>query len=218
MIAAGLGVVGALLFVVGAGRLRRAKPLTGSVGTLGGGLTMSLGAVAGLFGVNLQSYDRLTYEQPVARVAIAALGADRYTVEVTPAGEDAQTAAYEVAGDEWRLEARVLTFHPWANVAGLDTVYRLERLDGRYTDVAAENAAANTAHALAEPAGLDVRRLREVPVLKDHRPVEDARFGSGVYLPMADGATFEVTISQKGGLMARPTNDTATRAVEAWTP
>ena len=46
-------------------------------------------------------------------------------------------------------------------------------------------------------------------------PFVDAVYGSATYLPMADGARFQVTISQTG-LVARPTNDAAEAAVGAW--
>jgi hypothetical protein len=40
-------------------------------------------------------------------------------------------------------------------------------------------------------------------------------YGSATYLPMADGADYEVTVSQSG-LVARPLNDAARLAVGAW--
>ena len=43
----------------------------------------------------------------------------------------------------------------------------------------------------------------------------DTSFGSGVYLPMADGAEYEVTLTQSS-LVARPVNPAANAAVARW--
>ena len=48
---------------------------------------------------------------------------------------------------------------------GFDTAYRLERLSGRYTDVAAERTAPRTVYSLAPETGLDLWTL----VRRHHR-------------------------------------------------
>ena len=45
---------------------------------------------------------------------------------------------FEMHGDEWRIEARVLKWKPWAYVLGLDSQYRLDRFSGRYADTQQE--------------------------------------------------------------------------------
>ena len=52
----------------------------------------------------------------------------------------------------------------------------------------------------------------------DHKrwmPFVDAVYGSAVYLPMADGARYEVAITQSG-LLARPVNEVAKAAAGNW--
>ena len=46
-------------------------------------------------------------------------------------------------------------------------------------------------------------------------PWIDARYGSAVYLPMADRARFEVSVGP-AGLVARPGNDVARAAIAGW--
>jgi hypothetical protein len=46
-------------------------------------------------------------------------------------------------------------------------------------------------------------------------PGIDAYYGSATYVPMADGARFEVSLS-RDALIARPANDVATEAVGRW--
>jgi len=49
----------------------------------------------------------------------------------------------------------------------------------------------------------------------EYVPWADALYGSATYVPMADGAAYEVTVSQTG-LVARPLNDAARLAVGGW--
>ena len=111
-----------------------------------------------------------------------------------------------LAGDEWQLDARVLKWKGWANLLGLDAQYRLERVSGRYRQIEQERKDERTVYALSENPGIDLWTMSI-----DHRrwlPFVDAVYGSAVYLPMADGARYEVSITQSG-LVARPVNDVA---------
>lgn len=46
-------------------------------------------------------------------------------------------------------------------------------------------------------------------------PLIDARYGSSVYLPAAEGARYEVKVSATG-LVARPVNEAGRQAVAQW--
>jgi hypothetical protein len=172
---------------------------------------LALVAIVGLgvaVALNLRSYARLTHEQPVAELSFAARGPQRWQATLTTV-PDLERRAFDLAGDEWQLDARVLKWRGWANVLGLDARYRLERISGRYADVAQERSALRTVYALGEAPAVDLWALaRDYP---DWLPFVDAVYGSATYLPMADGATYEVSLTQSG-LVARPQN-AAARAV-----
>ena len=38
-------------------------------------------------------------------------------------------------GDEWQMDARVVNWKPPATLLGLDPIYQLDRLSGRYSDI-----------------------------------------------------------------------------------
>ncbi len=212
-VAALFGLIGVLLFGAGLGRVFKLRFASGFARTLGGGFLMLLAAVSGLIGVNLGTYSRLTYEQVVATLSFTQEGPQTYlaTLEL-PDGEITQ---YPVAGDEWRLEARVLDFHPRLNVAGVDDRFKLDRLSGRYRDVADETGdKPRSAHQLGA-AGLDL--WKEVnDRFPDQSFVQADQYGSGVYLPMADGAAFEIKLAQSGGLKARGLNDAGAAIARDW--
>src|ERR1035437_3043110 len=73
--------------------------------------------------------------------------------------------------------------------------------------------APRTVHVLNEPARIDAwelaRRYRE------YVPWVDALSGSATFLPMADGALYQVSVSQSG-LVARPLNQAGREAVAGW--
>lgn len=224
-----IAIIGGLILIGGLAALFRGRLLGGLFGTAGGGVLLAGALGAALLGQNVQTYARLTYERPVATLSIRQLAPRYFEATVTqPAdGEQpARTAVYPVHGDEWRMEAQVLKWKPWANVVGLDSQYRLDRLSGRYQDIELERTGARSVHALSggEP---ETGPFAALPwsmsvwdIARKYRRYLDAvdtLYGSAAYMPMADGATYEVWITQSG-LIARPTNEAA-RAASAggWT-
>ncbi|MCD6042631.1 MAG: hypothetical protein K0R40_2234, partial [Burkholderiales bacterium] len=49
----------------------------------------------------------------------------------------------------------------------------------------------------------------------DYIPLADALYGSAAYVPMAEGAEYLVSVSTSG-LVVRPANDAARKAVGGW--
>jgi hypothetical protein len=211
----GIGVVALLialpLEIAAVRRLRRVKLVSGTMYFLAGGIVVLLAAAAALVAMNLYTYARLTHEQEVARVSIRQLGERHYVVSVQ--GRKAPARHFQLRGDEWQIDARVLKWRPIGNLLGFDTVYRLERLSGRYGDITQERNAARTVYTLAEDPGLDFWSL----LRKHHEyvPLADALYGSAAYVPMAEGAEYAVTVSASG-LVVRPSNDAARKAVGGW--
>ncbi|QJR13994.1 cation/multidrug efflux pump [Usitatibacter palustris] len=171
-----------------------------------------MAAVAVFFvGASLFTYQRLTHEQNVLEVQFQRLGERHFRAKLTYPNGAMQD--FELKGDEWQVDARVLKWRGLANVLGFDTVYRIERLGGRYADIAKERSEERTVHSLVPPDRFDLWAFaREV---RDWAPWIDALYGSATYLPMADGALYQVSISQSG-VLARPLNQAAKQAVGGW--
>jgi hypothetical protein len=176
--------------------------------------TVSLLALVALVGLgvalvlNLRTYSRLAHEEPVAELAFEARGPQRFTAKLTTL-PGLETRSFELAGDDWQLDARVLKWRGWANVLGLDARYRLERVSGRYRDIAQERSAPRSVYGLGEEPAFDLWSLaNQYPAWL---PFVDAVYGSATYLPMAEGATYEVSLTQSG-LIARPQNAAARAA------
>jgi hypothetical protein len=211
----GIALVGLLialpLEIVAFRRLLRLRLASGTLFFLLGGVVVLLAAGAALVAMNLYTYARLTHEQEAARVSIRQLGARHYVVSLQP--KDEAPRHFDLRGDEWQIDARVLKWSAMGNLLGFDTVYRLERLSGRYGDITLEKNAPRTVHSLAEDPGVDFWSL-----LKKHHqyvPFADALYGSAAYVPMAEGAEYAVNVSASG-LVVRPGNDAARKAVGGW--
>jgi hypothetical protein len=215
LLIAGIALIGVLLslpfFVASIRRLRHLKVVRGTIYFLFGGILVLLATAAGLVTANLFTYARLTHEQEAARVTTRQLAERQFAVTVQPRERPARN--YSVHGDEWQIDARVLKWRAIGNLLGFDTVYRLERLSGRYGDIDSERAAPRSVHELARDPGVDfwsvARRYHE------YMPFADALYGSAAYVPMADRAEYVVTVSTSG-LVVRPANEVARKAVGGW--
>jgi hypothetical protein len=192
-------------------RLTDLRFMSGTVLILCSALVLTLGVLLALAAASLRTYNRLTHEQEAARVSMRQIAPKQFALNVQPVGGRTQT--FEVAGDEWQIDARLLKWRPIATIAGFDTVYRLERLSGRYSDINEERAARRTVHGLAQRAPVDfwvfLRNYNR------YLPFGDALYGSAAFVPMADGAEYAVTVSSSG-LVVRPSNDAARKALGAW--
>lgn len=221
------GLLGVVLLFKGLGALFRGRIFSGFLVGAGGAGFMAAAVIVSLLALDIQTYGRLTYERPVATIQTRQLGPQYFeaTVIQPDRGEHAPAATnlYPLHGDEWRLEAQVLKWKPWANVLGLDTQYRLDRLSGRYASIDQEINAARSVHPMTGgddsvtwlpwkvSAWDSARRYRR------YVDAVDTLYGGGAYMPMADGAKYEVWITQSG-LVARPVNDVArTASSGGWT-
>jgi len=203
------GVVGVFMtYSVLTGRGRRGV-LTGAGALIGIALIGVSGAL-GFVGANLRTWDRLTHEQYVAQITFEQTGPRAFNATVTQPNKD--DLVFALAGDDWQLDARVLKLPPWVNVAGLDAFYHLDRIAGRYQDIAREVSDPRTVYAISPNPGLDLWRLARS---RGEALNIDASFGSAIYHPMADGARYEVRMTQTS-LISRPLNATAQNAVRSW--
>ena len=161
---------------------------------------------------NLHSYQRLTYETPIADVYLRQLGVQKFQLSLSFSEQDQDQRYFVLHGDQWQLDARILKWKGWANLLGLDSFYQLERISGRYAEIGQASRHLPTVHDLtaAKTRGLDIWRLKQL--FKSRAGFVDTLFGQGVYMPMKDGAHFRVSIGQ-AGLLVRPMNEVAKAAV-----
>jgi hypothetical protein len=204
-------LLGLLFLVASVRRLRRRRVMGGMAHGATALILFLLAAVAVLIGSNLKTYQRLSYEQPAGELQLSRSGERQFNAVLSyPSGERAN---FELRGDEWQVDARVLKWRAFANLIGFDTAYRLERIGGRYSKIEDERALPRTVYELNTAGRVDPWEL----IHRYHSwvPWMDALYGSATYLPMSDGALYEIKVSQSG-LVARPLNQAAREAVSSW--
>ena len=204
-------LVGILCLFAAARRIRRRRVFGGVLIGATALVFILLSAVAALIAANLLTYQRLSFEQPAGELQLTRTGDREFNAVLTyPSGEHANFA---LRGDEWQIDARVLKWHAFANLMGFDSAYRLDRIGGRYTRLEDERSQPHSVYSLNQPQRIDLWDL----VHRYHSwvPWMDALYGSATFLPMADGALYEIKVSQSG-LVARPLNQAAREAVAGW--
>ena len=165
-----------------------------------------------LLAINIHTYHRLTFEVPIAVLSTWKLGTQQYRVAVKELPGNKATDYY-LKGDEWQLDARILRWQPSLQLLGLNTLYRLERLSGRYDQIYDELNRPRTVYSLSNDQGLDIWAL--VQDYQQWLQWIDAYYGNAAYLPMHDGARYIISINQYG-LIARPDNEIAKQAIQKW--
>jgi hypothetical protein len=211
-VATALAALVAIAHGVGARRRwRERRHFAAGYRGLWSGIFVLLTLVLGVSGTALLGWHRLTTEAPVATLNTRELGPQHYAVVLTL--PDGHTRRTELAGDQWQLDARVIKFSPKAVVLGAPPLYRLDRLSGRYQDIAQEKTANHGAIDLASNSPVDLWNLkRRFP---DWLPWVNADYGSGAYLPLVDGGTFAITLVPTGGLVARPADEATAAKLHA---
>lgn len=203
---------GCLFILLACTRIKQLKPGRSVLYGLLSLLSLSGAAVILLIVLNIHNYQRLSYEAVVAEIHFSRLGPGLYRAELELAGTD-DRQQFELRGDEWQLDARLIKWKTPLTIIGFNSLYRLDRLQGRYRDLEQERHAARSVYSLSRDNNLDLWSI--IQQYRKWLPWLDAFYGSATYLPMADAASFQIKMSQSG-LIARPVNAAAMKAVGEW--
>ncbi len=204
------GILALIILAVGwrfVHQIKRKRLLSGLLWSMQGVIVLSAFIITLLVYSNLHTYQRLTYEAPIADIYVHQLSSQKFQLSLSFSNADNDQQYYVLQGDQWQLDARILKWSGWANLLGLDSYYQLDRLSGRYDDVTQARQQFPSIHDLStEARGVDLWKLKKL--LQTKMSFVDTFFGQGVFMPMLDGAHYQVSIGQ-GGLLVRAMNDVA---------
>jgi hypothetical protein len=131
-----------------------------------------------LLTATVYTYNTLTAETLIAELRFDQIGERQY-VAYLRTGDRCNERQFQVLGDQWRVDAEFLKWKYWALLLGLDSQYRLDRLEGRYRTAAEQNSQPNVAHDLSERTAVDLVSLAET--LGSWNFLLDATYGSSTY-------------------------------------
>lgn len=190
---------------------RRRRVLRACGSTVSCIFSATIAGVSALLILSYLTYSRLVDEQLISRIEFKHLAESEFEARLMISGEADQF--FVLRGDEWQMDAKIVTWKPPMTVLGLDPIYQLDRLSGRFAEIDREQTEARTVHTLAPDVATDLWRVtRRFPHLM---PGVDAHYGTATFVPMTDGARYEVSLS-RDALIARPANDVARDAVGQW--
>ena len=190
----------ALLWAAGSAWRNRSR-LGASVGFLAAALLLTASMLLGAITVGIQGYRAFTQEAVAATIKTEPIGPHHFRATVTLA--DNSLHMFDLMGDAVYIDAHVLKWRPIGTLLGLETVYELDRIAGRYQAIADEQTQERTVFSLAASKPFDAFDLaRRYWIL---RPFVDAEYGSATFIGATQpgGGSYEVRVSTTG-LLVRP--------------
>ncbi|MBD3642410.1 MAG: multidrug transporter [Marinobacter sp.] len=204
-----LAVVGAVLVIASLLFFLRPRWLLGWLKGMAVLSVLVIGIYTLVIAVNLLGYQSLEGMKSVATVSTQRQGEQLWVVTLQT-GEGAPVIQ-SVRGDQWQLDARIIRFAGPIRWLGVAPGYRLERLSGRYTSLENEQSMPRTVIGLSEQKWPDLWELDR----QFNLPFVEGVYGNATFMPMRDGALFDVRLSASG-LVATPQNEAARQAVQLW--
>jgi hypothetical protein len=165
----------------------------------------------GFIALDIFSYKPLVAEKNIATIRFKQQSSQQYIATLIT---ENTTREYELHGDQWQLDSRVIK---WSNMLvrfGMDTGYRLDRLSGRYLSLDDERKKPRKLYALNE-SSTSVDTWMWLNQYDDLITFVDARYGSAVFLPMINNGFYQISLTNSG-LIARPLNQAAKEAMILW--
>ena len=148
-----------------------------------------------LFSASIYTYSSLTSEAVVAELRFEPLAEREYLARLR-SGDFCEERNFRVLGDQWRIDAEFLKWKYWALALGLDSQYRLDRLEGRYRAVGQQNSLPTLSHDLKKGTVVDVGGVSESLGLLNF--LTDASYGSSTYQDIETDQVFYVYRTQTG--------------------
>jgi hypothetical protein len=169
-------------------------------------LLILLGVLLGFAAVDAASYKQGRTDRPLYKVTIYQLSPQLYELEMED--ENGRSERYEVGGEQWQLDVRVLSW--WGPLAdsGSLPAYRTEMLQGRYLSLEQERTLPKSAFDLADSRWIDIWSIFNGANLWLEADTWRLQF-----MPMVNGAFFSVQMTPDG-LEAKPLNDVAKLALK----
>ncbi|WP_096085864.1 multidrug transporter [Agaribacterium haliotis] len=183
--------------------------LRGTVGLL---LLVFVVLVA-LTAFDIGRFEQLLEDKPIATVSFEKLDDQLYRANISYY-INKLPAQYDISGDQWQIDARIVRWGAFVSALGAKPGIRLDRISGRYYSLEEERMKPRSVFGLYDSdGGVDMWALLQRN--NELVPGIDAVYGSAAYLPMADQASFQLSLSYNG-LVAEPTNEIARKAIKLW--
>lgn len=192
--------------------LTNAQWILGWLKGMAGLSLLFVGVLLVLVAFDFIGYKQVLNDKPLATISFERLGAQSYRAILVES--DGRERRFDLSGDQWQLDARIVRWSNFIAAWGAKPAYRLDRLGGRYFSLEKERQNNRSVFSLMDESAMVVD-VWPVLLESSHWLPIDAQYGSATYLPMEDGALYTVSLSASG-LVAKPLNERAQEAVNRW--
>lgn len=204
-----VGIFAILLLLLAVKLLARKGWLLGFIRGLAGSILITAAVTILLYVQDFRSYKVAGGDTVIATLSFRQKELYKLDVDIQEPNGASQKAVMD--GEQWQLEARMLKWSPLLNALGISTGYRLDNLEGRYQIMEMDRSTPRTRAQLVASSRFDIW---DYVSTHDLEAVQAVKASPG-FVPMADGAIFDVVVSGSG-LIARPVNPAAKAALANW--
>lgn len=210
-LAIGIGVLSILLLYVGLRIILRTGWFLGFIRGCCAALFIAMAAFVALAAYDIYSYQQLNEPKAIATLSMRELAPQEF--EVNLLFDDGQEQSFELKGDQWQIDARIIRWPSFGKLFRLKPGFRLDRISGRYYALGHERDSERSVYSLHDSVSVDVWQL-----LQNHYrqlSLQRTTFGSATFMPLVNDGLYEVSLSASG-LAAKPLNDKASEALNQW--
>lgn len=170
------------------------KPVTAAVQLLTSFSTALITALTTLFLLSTWGYSQLTTEQDIASIDVTHVKSQQFKVNIQVKNQN--TFHFQVSGDEIYIDAYLIKWHPWANLLGFKTLYKLDRIGGRYFSYEDELHKSRSLFRFHPQPKYDLfNLLKKYPWLDW---LVDAKYGNAAFVPLKDNQHIQLTLANSG--------------------
>lgn len=173
-----------------------------------------LAIVLAALGFDLRAYDALVPGQKIAKITFFELKKQTFVAELSYVDGLNSAQSFEIYGDQWQLDARILAWAPAVSKLGLTPIYRLSRLSGRYLTLEQARSSQRSVFDVG-PANKGIDVWPYLHRWRESLPYMLPQYGSATFMPMGNQASFDIVLTDNG-LAAQPSNEIARLLVEGW--
>lgn len=191
------GFSSVVLLVVFLHSVRRRRTVSSLLAVFAAVAAGLISALAVTVLVGMRGFTALTREDTAAWIRTVPAGDQEFVAHFRL--PDGRIEVFELTGDELYVDAHILKWKSVANLFGLHTVYELDRVAGRYSELDDERHAERTVFSLSPTRFVDLFHLRRASELL--APLVDAEYGSASFIAARDTALWELRVSTSGLLL-----------------
>ncbi len=177
--------------------LKKIKPIKSAKKLIKALIYTILASLLSLLFISIQGYQALTNEIFIAKVSIIQKNEQNFIAIVQY--ENSDEHFYHLAGDEVMFEANIIKWKPWANIVGLNNIYRMDRIRGRYLSIDDEKNKPTTVYKLSDEKSIDIAQWRDN--YQSLSFVLDVEHGSASYAPVDKKSIYSLVMTTNGLLL-----------------